>query len=442
MITVLRNPIYAKLFTAQVVALLGTGLLTVALGLVAYDLAGDKAGVVLGIALTLKMVAYVGFSPIANALFARLDRRRVLIGADLVRAVIALFLPFVDQIWQIYGLVFLLQAASATFTPAFQAVIPDILPDEDDYTKALSMSRLAYDLENIVSPALAGFLLTVISYHWLFIGTSIGFFGSIALILMTTLPARKSEVERGFVDRLTRGSRIYLATPRLRGLLALNFGATAVGAVVIVNSVVIVRGQYAGAESDVAWALGAFGLGSMISALALPGILQKFSDRGVMFTGSVLAAGLIMGFGAVISTSGWVEWPVFLAVWAFSGLFYAAILTPSGRLLRRSSKPDDRAALFAAQFALSHACWLITYPLAGFLGSIMGFGSAMLWLGGLGFISILVGLLVWPREAKDGLAHSHPEMTQDHPHLAGAVRKTHRHIFVIDDEHKCWPTNG
>jgi hypothetical protein len=39
--------------------------------------------------------------------------------------------------------------------------------------------------------------------------------------------------------------------------------------------------------------------------------------------------------------------------------------TPSGRLLRRSSHTENRHALFAAQFSLLHACWLVTYPLVG-----------------------------------------------------------------------------
>ena len=81
---------------------------------------------------------------------------------DLVRAVIALTLPFVDQVWQVYVLIFVLQSASAAFTPTFQATIPDILPDERDYTRALSLSRLAYDLENLLSPTLAALLLTVV----------------------------------------------------------------------------------------------------------------------------------------------------------------------------------------------------------------------------------------------------------------------------------------
>ena len=85
----------------------------------------------------------------------------MLVALDLVRAVVAICLPFVTEVWQIYLLIFVLQAASAGFTPTFQATIPDILPDEEDYTKALSLSRLAYDLESLISPMLAAALLTV-----------------------------------------------------------------------------------------------------------------------------------------------------------------------------------------------------------------------------------------------------------------------------------------
>lgn len=110
MIEVLRNPSYAKLFSAQVIALVGTGLLTVALGLLAFDIAGGNAGVVLGTALTIKMIAYVAVSPVMSALTARLRRKPVLVSADLLRMVVALALPMVDQAWQIYVLIFILQS--------------------------------------------------------------------------------------------------------------------------------------------------------------------------------------------------------------------------------------------------------------------------------------------------------------------------------------------
>ena len=93
MLEVLKNPTYAKLFSAQIIALLGTGLLTVALGLLAFDIAGGDAGVILGTALTIKMVAYVAVSPVITALTARLPQKTVLIVADVVRAAVAVGLP-------------------------------------------------------------------------------------------------------------------------------------------------------------------------------------------------------------------------------------------------------------------------------------------------------------------------------------------------------------
>ena len=92
-------------------------------------------------------------------------------------------------------------------------------------TRALSLSRLAYDLENIVSPMLASLLLAVISYNALFFGTMVGFAASAALVLSIVLSCPKPSEPRGIYDRPTRGICSYLATPRLRGLLALNMAA-------------------------------------------------------------------------------------------------------------------------------------------------------------------------------------------------------------------------
>ena len=258
MVSILVNRTYRNLFAAQVLSLIGTGLTTVALGLLAYDLAGTDAGQVLGISLAVKMIAYVGVSPFAGALAGRVPRRAFLVTLDVLRAGMVLLLPFVTEVWQIYALVFLFQSCSAAFTPTFQATIPDVLPDEKEYTAALSMSRLAYDLESLLSPLLAALLLTLISFHWLFLGNAIGFIASGLLVLSVALPVAKT-VQRPFLERLTRGSRIYFATPRLRGLLALSFASSAAGAMVIVNTVVIVRAGFGGTEGDVAWFFATYG---------------------------------------------------------------------------------------------------------------------------------------------------------------------------------------
>ena len=75
MLRPLSNTSYARLFATQVIALLGTSLTTVALALLAYDLAGGAAGQVLGTALAIKMVAYATLAPIAGSLAQFLPRR-------------------------------------------------------------------------------------------------------------------------------------------------------------------------------------------------------------------------------------------------------------------------------------------------------------------------------------------------------------------------------
>ncbi|MFT6571425.1 MAG: MFS family permease, partial [Sphingomonas echinoides] len=79
MLSVLANRTYRHLFLAQVIALVGTGLATVALGLLAYDIAGGSAGAVLGTALAIKMVAYIGVAPVVGAFADRLPRRAFLV---------------------------------------------------------------------------------------------------------------------------------------------------------------------------------------------------------------------------------------------------------------------------------------------------------------------------------------------------------------------------
>jgi MFS family permease len=438
MLSVLRNRTYRHLFFAQVIALLGTGLATVALGLLAFDLAGADAGAVLGTALAIKMLAYIGVAPVAAAFADRVPRRTMLVALDLVRAAVALMLPFVTEIWQVYLLIFVLQSASAGFTPTFQATIPDVLPDEAEYTRALSLSRLAYDLESLISPALAALLLTVVSFNNLFFGTVAGFIASALLVVSAVLPKPTPPPRRGVYERTTRGTRIYLATPRLRGLLALNLAVASASAMVIVNTVVLVQGAMKLTQNATALALAAFGAGSMLVALGLPRLLDRWPERSVMLVGAgLLTVGLGAGPLAIAA------YATLLPLWFLLGVGCSLVQTPSGRLLRRSAQSEDRPALFAAQFALSHACWLLTYPLAGWLGARAGLSASLLSLATLAGASVIFAALIWPQEDPVELEHSHEGLGAGHPHALdaeGRVDRRHSHAYVIDDAHPHWPT--
>lgn len=444
MFQILRHRSFRHLFFAQVVALVGTGLLTVALALLAYDLAGTDAGAVLGTALAIKMTVYVTLSPVAGAVVPAAWRKPALIGLDLIRAGVALLLPFVTEIWQVYILIALLQSASACFTPLFQSLIPQILTEESDYTQALSLSRLAYDLESLLSPALAAALLVVISFHGLFAGTSIGFVLSALLVTSAAFPVTPdTSSDDGPYRRALRGMRIYLHTPRLRGLLALNLCAASGASMVFVNTVVLVREVLGGGEREVAWALAAFGAGSMAVAFSLPTLLARMTDRRIMLSAASAMVLVLLAVTGIWWSSRGLGWTSLIAAWVVLGMSYAGLVTPGGRLLRRSAHADDLPFLFAAQFSLSHICWLMAYPVAGWLGARLGFGAAFSALSLMAMAGGIVAWRAWPRQDPDAITHNHDDLSTDHPHWnehpVSGENRTHTHNFVINELHQRWP---
>ena len=167
---------------------------------------------------------------------------------------------------------------------------------------------------------------------------------------------------------------------------------------VIVNSVVIVRDGYLGSASDVTIVMAAFGFGSMLAALILPPLLGQHRDRPVMVVGALVTVSILVLTGLLLTASLTMPWPVLLLVWFLLGLGHALVLTPSGRLLHHSAHDEDRPSVFTAQFALSHACWLIAYPLAGWAAHAFGMGATMLLLGAIALIGAAGAWLVWPAD--------------------------------------------
>ncbi|MGE4427256.1 MAG: MFS transporter [Solirubrobacteraceae bacterium] len=383
---------FRRLFAAQVVSLLGSGLTTVALALLAYDLAGDDAGVVLGAALALKMVAYVLVAPTVAGLLDRVPRRRLLVGLDLARAAVAFSLPWIGEVWQALLLVFALSACSAGFTPTFQAAIPDVLEDEERYTRALSLSRLAYELENLLSPTLAALALLVLSYSVLFAINGVAFLASALLVAGVALPARRPAPGGGASAwaRITFGVRRYLRVPRLRALLTLDLAVACASAMVIVNTVVVVHERLGRpSSSDVALVLAASGLGAMAVALVLPRVVVGTGYRRPMLAGGLALSGALVGIALAD------DLVVVLLVWLLTGAALALVETPSGRVVHRSERDGDGPALFAAQFSLSHACWLVAYPLAGGLGATVGITATGLILAAIALSAALIARRLW-----------------------------------------------
>lgn len=437
-ISPIADPAFRTLFLAQICSLLAIGLMTVAMSLAAFRIGGAAAaGQILGFLLVVKMVAYVLLAPLAEALFAGRPRKPVMIGMDLGRLVLLLPMAYATETWQIAVLALMFFAVSSGFTPLFQSVIPDLLPDERVYARALVWSRLAYTLESVLSPVIAALVLRLIPAEFLFWVAAAAFLGSILALVLTRFPGQSGAKRKGpFLKRAMSGLGIYRRTPRLRGLFLLNLALSFSMAWILVNSVVFAGARLGDAERHFPILMTFYGLGAALGAVSVPRLVERMGERRVMVAGAVLHAAL--GLGILLPF----EYAGYMGLWLAFGLAASLVLTPGGLVIARSSGPADRPSLFAAQFSLSHAGWLVAYGMAGELGARAGLEPALLILSGLTLVIALFATRVWPAEDPVARAHEHPELPDDHPHLREAPsegpRHRHAHAFHIDELHPEW----
>jgi MFS transporter, NRE family, putaive nickel resistance protein len=379
------NRDYLRLFTAQVTSLVGSGMTSVALAAFAYELTGRNATVVIGTALMLRILAFVLLAPIAGVLADRVDRKRLLIAADLVRMGLLALFPFITTEYQIYALIFAINAATAFFSPTFEATLPDVV-GRRLYTRAISLSRVAFAVQGAVGPMLAGVFIVLVGVRWTFWADGVTYLISALLVMLSTIPATAAPKEpfpwRRFVPQLTHGSRLLLREPALRRAMLLYAGEAIVGAAIIVNTVVYVHEVLGYGNTAFALAMGAVGAGSAVIALRLPRGAEAargrasdmqdehlryhaWANRTMMIGGVLLTLALLPGVFA--------PGIVLVAVlWAIKGAGQVMVSIPSVGLLAEHTAPEERGRAYAAHFALTHLVWLGAYPAVGYLAREIG----------------------------------------------------------------------
>jgi NRE family putative nickel resistance protein-like MFS transporter len=426
----LRNPIFARLYAAQTVNLIGDALTWLGLALLAFELAGENAGQILSGALTLRVVAYVVLSPLAGAIADRVDRKRIMVITHLARMVIVCLLPFVTQIWQIYAIVLALNLFSAFFTPTYTATIP-LIATQEEYPTAIALSSATYQLLGVLGPGLAGSIAAFVGIRQVFFLDGITFL--IAAILIITLPGQLMVAQRQQEARsvhrtlqdIRLGTTCLLSDPLIRYALAMQLVAAISGAAILVNTVGYVQGTLQLGKLEYGWVMAAFGLGATLASIGL----GTFNPRRKQT--------ILTGLGAALVTlallpADWVGLGGLLLLWAVAGAGQTLVNVPTQTLIADRVAVDLQGRVYGAHFAWSHLWWAFSYPLAGWMGSHF---STSLFLG-----SSLIGMAVWglaqivfrltaPPELTNGLWH-------DHEHTHGeAHRHHHRRNQIVRNAH-------
>ena len=390
MATLWRNRSFTVLFTAQVISLAGSGVTTVALALLVRQLAGSAAAAtVLGEALTLRILAFLLFSQPAGILADRINRKALLIGSDLARFALMAAFPFITQVWQVYVAVFVVNALTAFFTPAYEASLPEVV-GEEHYVKALAYSRVAIDVEAVGGPVLAGLLVAAIGLRWVFWFDALTYVASAILVSCIRIPSgqpQASALKLGdLLQEVTHGTRVLLREPAIRQALLMSLAEATAGACAIVITVVYVQDVLLKSTMAFTLVMAGVGLGSSLAAMLLSrrtarlerqtkdqaqlhGIRHRWSSRTIFIGGWLAALSLLPGI---------LQPPllIFGLLWILNGAGQALIAIPGSTLVAEHTSPTERGRAFAAHFALTHLCWLITYPATGYLASRVGPGRA------------------------------------------------------------------
>lgn len=392
----LKNKVFAKLYLAQTVSLIGDAFSWVGLALLAYQLDPERSAAILATALTLRVTAFIIFSPFAGVLADKVDRKKILYITHFIRMAIIFCIAFVQFEWQIYLLVFLLNIFNAFFTPTYRAIIPQVI-DGKYYREAVGLSTATYQIFGILGPALAGVLAVWLGAREIFFVDAVSFI--VAAFLILAIPAKA--LQKGVTPEqlqshntwrdVIKGMRLLFGNRILRFALSIEFVSAIAGAMILVNTIGHIKSGLELSDKHYGWAMGAFGIGAAIAAFIAGSIDKTKSRRASLILGAFL-------LGVTISFANFVPYTALLILWVFAGLGQSLAEMPSETLIGENISSADQGKVYGSHFAVSHLWWAIAYPIAGYLGTRYPYSDFL--YGGLlalamGIVSILIFIPVF-----------------------------------------------
>jgi NRE family putative nickel resistance protein-like MFS transporter len=363
----LRNRTFSKLFASQIASLLGDSFIWLGLALISYELNPTQSSSILAFALTMRVLAYILLSPFSGVVSDRFKRKNILLVTQLTRMLVVGLLLFVSAEWQLYVLVFLLNAAAAFYTPTYRAIIP-LIVDRREYREANGLSMAVFQLLSVFGPAIAGIFSMWIGVKQLFmVSTAMLFLSFITIfsipsdLIQNIITIGESDF-KSRINSVTKGIHLLFGNKILRFSLSMEFVAAIAGALVLVNSVALVKNTMQLDDSHYGLIMAFFGLGGAITAFLL-GSLDKSKSRSLSLISGALLISVSVSFANFVSFNGLV------VLWILAGIGQTLADLPSETLIGENINVKDQANVYGSHFAFSHLWWFIAYPVAGFLGN-------------------------------------------------------------------------
>ena len=383
---IFRNRNFTLLWVGQLVTEMGTSLTLLAASIYVYKVTGSALNVGLMMMASAAPSLLVGL--IAGVFVDRYDRKKIMIIADLIRAVLILAIPLLlpSGIGWMYILIMLSSTVGQFFNPAHASVLPEIA-SEEELNAANSLMAISSFGSLVIGYAAAGLITSSLSIEWAFYIDAATYLISASLIFLTRIPTIQGDENTSIssvIHNLKSGVRVITTTDSLRsmfiayGVIGIAFGfSNAIRLPFTIHALNSTEFVYGLLESAAL-------VGFVIASL----LIAKVGDR--LREGQWLAMSFIgMAFTGIIFSFSTVVW-LALAITALEGFMNAPSVIARALVIQRNTPREARGRVFSAFFVTRDVMFMVGMAMAG-LGDV--FDLRFLYFTS-SFIILIAGIMI------------------------------------------------
>jgi MFS family permease len=382
-----RAASFRLLFFATLASGIGTWLAAIALTINVYDLTGS-ASWVSGL-LIADFLPTVAIGLFLGSLVDRLQRKRLMIGADLLRLGVFAALPFTSSPTAIVVLAGVTGVANGFFRPAVYAGLPNLV-DDADLSDANSLFQTADNVTWGLGPLIGGALVGISGPHLAYWVNAVTF--GVSALLLSRIPYRALQsaqaLSRGHFHDLADGLRTVLRSPALLAVLVAWSIAMFGNAAINVSEVVLATVTFNAGAFGFGFLAAAAGIALAIGSLLAPGQVERFGIARVYAVGIALMA--LGALGAALSPNVWVASALVLVFGAGNGAGGVC----NALLVQRGAPDVFRGRVFTLIMSVNYVFLGLGMAIAGPLTN--NFGARWVWAvaAALYAVSALVGYVL------------------------------------------------
>jgi MFS family permease len=305
-----------KLLVGQTVSSLGSSFTLFALPLLVFKL--TNSAIALALMTVAEYIPFLLFGLAIGVWVDRIDRKRVMIFADVAQAIILCSVPLLSvigllSVWWIYAVGFISSTLWICFNTAEFATVPSLVRKADLVT-ANGRLQASYSAATVTGPLLAGLLVALVPVHTLLLFDAFSFLlSALAVSLIgVRLDAvnEKNRRSKGLFDEVAEGLSFILGHPVLRSTCFLMALVNGVGFTVYSQLVLYAKERLEASDTQVGLLYAAGSIGMVILALAAGPLRRHLS-----FSKAVLSAPMLGGILIVLLASTRWYWTA-LVLWA------------------------------------------------------------------------------------------------------------------------------